>query len=153
MTITSLVPGTKYAFVVMAETYCGYGGNSSIAQGSTKVDGKLLPSVWTFLCSIMIFSKIIYQQEKCVCVESWRRRNPPVITLNEKISKKQNEHTERKLRIIFCSGKHHNKKNKLLPLLIERVRGVGVIPLKRYSIIGGAWTVTKYNQPPKEIKS
>ena len=41
LTITNLVPGTKYAFVVMAETYCGDGGNSSISQGSTKVDGKL----------------------------------------------------------------------------------------------------------------
>ena len=89
MTITNLVPGTKYAFVVMAETYCGYGGNSSIAQGSTKVDGKL------WLCE-RFFVQLWYPLKlptkgNCVCVESWRQRNPPVITLNEKISQKQNK--------------------------------------------------------------
>ena len=41
MTITKLVPGTKYTFVVRAETHCGYGGNSSVVQESTEVDGKL----------------------------------------------------------------------------------------------------------------
>ena len=41
MTITNLVPGTKYSFVVKAETHCGYGGNSSVVQESTKADGKL----------------------------------------------------------------------------------------------------------------
>ena len=150
MTITNLVPGTKYAFVVMAETYCGYGGNSSIAQGSTKVDGKLL------LCE-RFFVQLWYPLKlptkgNCVCVESWRQRNPPVITLNEKISQKQNKHTERKIRIIFCRGKHNKNIYILLALLIERMRGEGVIPLNKYSIIGGASTVTKYTQPPKEIK-
>ena len=41
MTITKLVPGTRYTFVVRAETHCGYGGNSSVVQESTEVDGKL----------------------------------------------------------------------------------------------------------------
>ena len=41
MTITNLVPGTEYTFVVIAKTPCGYGGNSSVVQESTKVDGKL----------------------------------------------------------------------------------------------------------------
>ena len=41
MTIANLVPGTEYTFVVRAETHCGYGGNSSVAQESTEVDGKL----------------------------------------------------------------------------------------------------------------
>ena len=41
MTITDLYPGTKYTFVVRAETHCGYGGNSSGVQESTEVDGKL----------------------------------------------------------------------------------------------------------------
>ena len=41
MTITKLVPGTKYTFVVRAETHCGYGDNSSVVQRSTKPDGKL----------------------------------------------------------------------------------------------------------------
>ena len=41
MTITKLVPGTKYTFVVRAETLCGYGANSSMAQESTEVGGKL----------------------------------------------------------------------------------------------------------------
>lgn len=40
-TITNLVPGTKYTFVVRAKTPCGYGDNSSVVQESTKVDGKL----------------------------------------------------------------------------------------------------------------
>ena len=42
MTITKLVPGTKYTFVVRAETHCGYGGNSSVVKRSTKLDGKLV---------------------------------------------------------------------------------------------------------------
>jgi len=41
MTITDLYPGTKYTFVVRAETHCGYGANSSVAHESTEVDGKL----------------------------------------------------------------------------------------------------------------
>ena len=41
MTITNLVPGTSYSFVVRAETHCGYGDNSSMVQESTEVDGKL----------------------------------------------------------------------------------------------------------------
>ena len=41
MNITDLYPGTEYTFVVRAENHCVYGGNSSMAQGSTKVDGKL----------------------------------------------------------------------------------------------------------------
>ena len=41
MTVTDLYPGTKYAFVVRAETHCGYGRNSSVVQESTEVDGKL----------------------------------------------------------------------------------------------------------------
>ena len=41
VTITNLVPGTKYSFVVKAETHCGYGGNSSVVQKSTKAGGKL----------------------------------------------------------------------------------------------------------------
>ena len=41
MTIANLVPGTEYTFVVIAKTPCGYGGNSSVVQESTKVDGKL----------------------------------------------------------------------------------------------------------------
>ena len=41
MTITDLYPGTEYTFVVRAETHCGYGGNSSGVQRSTKPDGKL----------------------------------------------------------------------------------------------------------------
>ena len=41
MTITKLVPGTRYTFVVIAKTHCGYGDNSSVVQESTKVDGKL----------------------------------------------------------------------------------------------------------------
>ena len=40
-TITNLVPGTRYTFVVIAKTPCGYGGNSSMVQESTEVDGKL----------------------------------------------------------------------------------------------------------------
>ena len=40
-TITNLVPGTSYTFVVIAKTPCCYGTNSSMAQESTKVDGKL----------------------------------------------------------------------------------------------------------------
>lgn len=40
-TITDLVPGTEYTFVVIAKTPCGYGGNSSVVQKSTEVDGKL----------------------------------------------------------------------------------------------------------------
>lgn len=40
-TITNLVPGTSYTFVVIAKTPCGYGGNSSMVQQSTEVDGKL----------------------------------------------------------------------------------------------------------------
>ena len=40
-TITNLVPGTEYTFVVIAKTPCGYGGNSSGVQESTEVDGKL----------------------------------------------------------------------------------------------------------------
>ena len=39
--ITNLVPGTEYTFVVIAKTHCGYGGNSSVVQESTEVDGKL----------------------------------------------------------------------------------------------------------------
>ena len=39
--ITNLVPGTGYTFVVIAKTHCGYGGNSSVVQESTEVDGKL----------------------------------------------------------------------------------------------------------------
>ena len=39
--ITNLVPGTEYTFIVIAKTYCGYGGNSSVVQESTEVDGKL----------------------------------------------------------------------------------------------------------------
>ena len=41
ITIANLVPGTEYTFVVRAKTPCGYGGNSSMVQESTKVDGKL----------------------------------------------------------------------------------------------------------------
>ena len=40
-TIANLVPGTKYTFVVIAKSPCGYGGNSSMVQESTEVDGKL----------------------------------------------------------------------------------------------------------------
>ena len=39
--IAKLVPGTRYTFVVRAKTFCGYGGNSSVVQESTEVDGKL----------------------------------------------------------------------------------------------------------------
>ena len=49
MTIANLVPGTEYTFVVRAETHCGYGGNSSVVQESTEVDGKLFT---VCLCSI-----------------------------------------------------------------------------------------------------
>ena len=41
MTITDLYPGTKYTFVVRAETHCGYGDNSSVVHRRTKPDGKL----------------------------------------------------------------------------------------------------------------
>ena len=41
VTIANLFSGTKYTFVVKAETHCGYGGNSSVVQESTKADGKL----------------------------------------------------------------------------------------------------------------
>ena len=58
MTITNLVPGTEYTFVVIAKTPCGYGGNSSVVQESTKVDGKLFT---VCLCSILICSKMVYR--------------------------------------------------------------------------------------------
>ena len=54
MTIANLVPGTEYTFVVIAETPCGYGGNSSVVLESTKVDGKLF-TVCRVLCSKMVY--------------------------------------------------------------------------------------------------
>ena len=59
MNITDLYPGTKYTFVVRAENHCVYGGNSSMAQGSTKVDGKLFTvcfCVCFVLCPLMVDS-------------------------------------------------------------------------------------------------
>ena len=49
----------KYTFVVRAENHCVYGGNSSMAQGSTKVDGKLFTvcfCVCFVLCPLMVDS-------------------------------------------------------------------------------------------------
>ena len=49
MTITDLYPGTKYTFVVIAETHCGYGRNSSVVQESTEVHGKLFTVYRVFI--------------------------------------------------------------------------------------------------------
>ena len=42
LTVDQLIPGTLYSFVVIAETNCGEGDNSTEKSSQTKVDGMLL---------------------------------------------------------------------------------------------------------------